>query len=45
VCGEEDLPEYVAALVEANVPVNADNKEHDTALHTAARHGHLEVGC
>lgn len=44
VFGEEDLPEYVAALVEAGVPVNAANKEHDAALHIAARQGHLEVG-
>lgn len=45
VAGSEDLPEYVAALVEAGVPVNAANKEHDTALHLAARQGHLEVSC
>jgi ankyrin repeat protein len=43
VSGTEDQPEYVTALVEAEVPVNAENKEHDTALHIAARQGHLEV--
>lgn len=43
VLGDEDLPEYVVALVEAGVPVNAPNKDHDAALHIAARQGHLEV--
>jgi ankyrin repeat protein len=44
VSGAADQPaDYVAALLEAGVPVNAANKEHDTALHLAARQGHVEV--
>lgn len=45
VAGSEDLPEYVTALVEAGMPVNAADTMHDTALHVAARQGHLEVSC
>lgn len=38
-----ELPGYMAALVEAGVPVNAGNREHDAALHIAARQGHVQV--
>lgn len=43
ISGAAEQPEYVSALVEAGVPINAANKEHDTALHLAARLGHVEV--
>jgi hypothetical protein len=38
-----DLLGYVSALVEAGVPLNAGNREHDAALHIAARQGHVQV--
>lgn len=41
--GKNDVPGLVSALVEAGVAVNTANKEQDTALHIAARQGHLEV--
>jgi ankyrin repeat protein len=44
VSGAADQPDYVSSLLEAGVPVNAANKEHDAALHLAARQGHVEVG-
>lgn len=43
VLGPDDLPGYVSALVEAGVAVNAANADHDSALHVAARQGHLQV--
>lgn len=43
VLGLEDQPELVAALLTVGVPGNAVNKEGDTALHIAARAGHIRV--
>lgn len=43
VSGSEDIPDYVLALAEEGVPINSANKDHDTALHIAARQGHLQV--
>eukprot|EP00878_Enallax_costatus_P044984 GHUV01053803.1.p1 GENE.GHUV01053803.1~~GHUV01053803.1.p1 ORF type:complete len:376 (+),score=151.19 GHUV01053803.1:162-1289(+) len=41
VLGPNDLPDLVAALLAVGVPGNATNKDGDTALHIAARAGHL----
>lgn len=43
VVGPEDLPDLVAALLVVGLPPNAVNKDGDTALHIAARAGHVGV--
>lgn len=43
VAGTEDLPELVAALIAVGLPVDAVNTDGDTALHVAARTGHVEA--
>lgn len=43
VSGQEDLPGLVAALLAVELPANAVNSNGDTALHMAARAGHVEV--
>eukprot|EP00879_Flechtneria_rotunda_P006099 GHRR01006412.1.p1 GENE.GHRR01006412.1~~GHRR01006412.1.p1 ORF type:complete len:608 (+),score=207.09 GHRR01006412.1:162-1985(+) len=42
-CSREDLPDLVAALLSVGVPANAVNNDGDTALHLAARAGHIGV--
>eukprot|EP00775_Hariotina_reticulata_P012339 gene12339-12472_t len=41
VSGSEDVPELVTALLAIGVPADATNKDGDTALHIAARAGHV----
>jgi ankyrin repeat protein len=43
VSGPEDVPELVAALLAVGLPANTVNSDGDTALHVAARAGHVEV--
>lgn len=43
VAGTEDLPELVAALIAVGLAVDAANTDGDTALHVAARSGHVQA--
>ncbi|WIA35240.1 hypothetical protein OEZ86_003701 [Tetradesmus obliquus] len=43
VSGPEDLPDLVAALLAVGLPADAVNGDGDTALHVAARAGHVEA--